>query len=103
MEMIINSEKISRFLRCALRTALGALKDIGGKIVGIPQCSALGTTLLYVPLALSKGYGNSRIKKYLPVGLIEVVVHWCSLVEMDCYRKLSGFNLKYSIQYIIKL
>ena len=38
---------ISRFSRCALRPALGAfLRDIGGKIAGIPQCRALGTTLL---------------------------------------------------------
>ena len=35
--MVVNSEKISRFLRCALRHALGAfLRDIGGKIAGIP-------------------------------------------------------------------
>ena len=32
-EMVVNSEKISRFLRCALRPKLGAfLRDIGGKI-----------------------------------------------------------------------
>ena len=37
---------ISRFSGCALRPALGAfLRDIGGKIAGIPQCRALGTTL----------------------------------------------------------
>ena len=41
-----NSEKISRFSRCALRPALGVfLRDIGAKIAGIPQCRALGTTL----------------------------------------------------------
>ena len=37
MEMVIHSEKISRFSRCALRPALGAiLKDIGGKNPGNP-------------------------------------------------------------------
>ena len=37
---------ISRFSRYALRPALGAfLRDMGGKIAGIPQCRALGTTL----------------------------------------------------------
>ena len=45
-EIVENSEKISRFSRCALKPALGAfLRDIGGKIAGIPQCSTLGTTL----------------------------------------------------------
>ena len=45
--MIINSEKkISRFSRSALRPAQGVfLSDIGGKIAGILQCCALGTTL----------------------------------------------------------
>ena len=38
---------ISRFSRCALRPALGAfLRDMGGKIAGIPQCRALGTFFL---------------------------------------------------------
>ena len=46
MEMVINCEKISRFSRCALSSALGEfLRVIGGKIAGIPQCLALGTTL----------------------------------------------------------
>ena len=44
--MVINSEKISKFSRCAHRPALDAfLRDIGGKIARIPQCHALGTTL----------------------------------------------------------
>ena len=44
-------KKISRFSMCALRPTLGAfLRDIGGKIAGIPQCRALGTTLDYVML-----------------------------------------------------
>ena len=48
-EMVINIEKISRFSRCALRPALGAiLRDIRVKILGILQCRALCTTLLYV-------------------------------------------------------
>ena len=43
-EMILNSEKISRFSRCGLRPALGAiLRDIGIKISRIQQCRALGT------------------------------------------------------------
>ena len=38
--------KISRFSRCALRPVLGAfLRDIGGKILGILHCLAMGTTL----------------------------------------------------------
>ena len=45
--MVIQSEKISRFSRCALRPMLGAiLRDIGCKIAGIPQCRTIGTTLL---------------------------------------------------------
>ena len=43
----LNSEKISRFSRCALRPVLGGfLRDVGGKIAEIPQYWALGTTLL---------------------------------------------------------
>ena len=43
---MVNSEKIRRFSRDALRPTLVAfLRDIGGKIAGIPQCRALGTTL----------------------------------------------------------
>ena len=43
-------KKISRFSRCALRPALGAiLRDIGGKIAGISQCLALGTPLSLDP------------------------------------------------------
>ena len=54
--MVINSEKISRFLRCALRPALDAfLRDIGGKIMRIRQCCALDTALsCLVLLQLSK-------------------------------------------------
>ena len=46
-EMIINSEKKSAdFQGRAQRAALGALvRDINGKIAGILQCGALGTTL----------------------------------------------------------
>ena len=47
MEMVINSEKISRFSRCHLRPGLCVfLRDIGGKIAGISQCRPVGTTLL---------------------------------------------------------
>ena len=46
MEMVINSEKISRFSRCALRPTLGSfLRDINSKIWGISQCRAICTTL----------------------------------------------------------
>ena len=46
--MVVNSENISRFSRCALRPVLGAfLRGIGGKIAEIPQRCALGTTLQF--------------------------------------------------------
>ena len=36
--MVVNSEKIRKFSRCALRHILGAfLRDINGRIVGMPR------------------------------------------------------------------
>ena len=47
-ETVINSEK-KRFFNGTHRPVLGVfLRDTDGKIVGIPQCHSLGTTMVFL-------------------------------------------------------
>ena len=76
---------ISIFSRCALRPALGAfLRDMGSKIAGIPQCRALGTTLLddYKFVVYTD---NKPLTHVLSSAKLDATDHIC-LASLDYYN-----------------
>ena len=86
--MVINSKKISRFSRCALRPTLCAfLREIGCKTPGILQCQALSTTLAYSVLCLGQDFWGTQVSLSL-----NFRVHLQILVDTPNLSKLYLLN-----------
>ena len=83
---------ISRFSRCALRPALGTfLRDMGGKIAGIPQCRTLGTTLLLV-------------NEFDAQSLLHGLVSLSAVIQIYAIHEANGCkNLKIHLRLALKM
>ena len=88
--MVVNRKKINRFLRCALRSSLYAfLRDIGGKIAGIPHCRALGTTLI-MSSNNQKNQIFGLLISTLPILECKNTI-CCGTVQLRCHKMVIFF------------